>query len=91
MISLRSAVYFDIPGEGSGGKGNGGERGKECEGNNLCDNTDLFTNFRAYCKAKLTSGAFQKGRHKGETDLCLLVFIFRCQVFGFFLVDCSLV
>lgn len=66
------------------GKAKGmGRREKECKGNSLCDNTGLFTNFRASCKAKLTSRVFQNGRHWGETDTCLSVFIFRNRVLGF--------
>lgn len=58
-------------------------RGKERGGNNLCDKTDLFTNLMPYCRAKLTSGALQKGRGIRETDMYSSVFISMHQVLGF--------
>lgn len=65
LIHQSSAIFFDIPGEGSGkkGKDSGKKEGQECKGNRVCDNSDLFTNFRPYHKAKLTSGVCRKGRH----------------------------
>lgn len=39
-----------------------GKGRRERKGNSLCGNSDLFTNFRAYCKANLTLRVFGKGR-----------------------------
>lgn len=57
-------------------------RGKEHRGNNLCDKTDLFTNLMPYCRAKLTSGALQKGRGIREADTYSSALISMHQVLG---------